>query len=78
MNTRAVPPTVALADDATTRTFTTDDGTLVTQVGEPAIVINIYNAATDDWARVLTVYASPTAARNLRDALTTALDGAQS
>lgn len=77
MNTRAVPPTVALADDATTRAYTVDDVTLVSGVGESAVVINLYST-TGEWARILTVYATPTAARNLRDALTTALDGAQS
>jgi hypothetical protein len=74
MNTRAVPPTVALADDAYTTASVVSDATLVTDVGEPSIAATLYATAGGPWANVLTVYATLPAARNLRDALTEAIE----
>lgn len=74
MTTYAVMPIVALDNDAVTRVNLFDGESLVSEADESAFMITAYSTEGPDWQNVLNVYAKPSVARQLRDALTEALD----
>jgi hypothetical protein len=65
-------PTVVLSDDAHVVAHVTAEGTIISEKGEQAVHVTIY-ATGDEWTNVLTIYATPEAARMLIEAVAAAL-----
>lgn len=71
-------PSLGLSDDLHVGYHTGRGTSLVTGPGEPVVVLTLYAAQADQGLTELAnITATPTAARRLRDALTTALEGIQ-